>query len=92
MTSVEKINRSLENGEIIIGVFLDLEKSFDTVYQIILLNKLQAFGIRDCLHGWFQSYLSNILYHYVNVSYIIRVTYNIDTTTYIRVLCINLIY
>ena len=65
MTLVGKRNRSLEYGKM---VFLDLKKASDTVYHKIFLNKLQSFGIRGCLHHWFQNYLSNISHYATYVS------------------------
>ena len=37
---VDKITRSLDAGDIVISVFLDLKKSFDTVDHHILFKKL----------------------------------------------------
>ena len=37
---VEKITRSLDSRDIVIGIFLDLKKAFDTVYHRILIRKL----------------------------------------------------
>ena len=39
ITIVEKITSSLDNGDLVIGVFLDLKKAFDTVDHQILLKK-----------------------------------------------------
>ena len=47
ITRVNKIISCLDNGDLVIGVFLDLKKSFDTVDHKILLKKLYAYGVRD---------------------------------------------
>ena len=53
---VDKITRSLDAGDIVISVFLDLKKAFDTVDHHILLKKLYAYGIRGKVLKWFHSY------------------------------------
>ena len=63
---------SLENGESIIGVFLDFSKAFDTVDHGVLLNKLDNYGIRGNALLWFQSYLTDRKQY---------VTYNEATST-----------
>ena len=59
ITLVNKITSSLETGDLVIGVFLDLKKAFDTVDHKILLDKLHAYGIRGNIWTWFRSYQSN---------------------------------
>ncbi len=60
----DRILKSLDNFEDVIGCFLDLTRAFDTVWHKGLLYKLEKYGIRDHvggskLYSWFKSYLSN---------------------------------
>ena len=54
-----KITAALDNGDIVLGVFLDFSKAFDTVDHQILLNKMYKYGIRGIAFKWMESYLSN---------------------------------
>ena len=44
IAQIDKISVALDNGEIVIGVFLEFSKAFDTVNHEILLNKLCTSG------------------------------------------------
>ena len=44
------------------SVFIDLEKTFDTVYHQNLLPKFYHYGIRSLAHNWFRSYLQQFVF------------------------------
>ena len=56
---VDNLIQALDNGEYVLGVFLDFSKAFDTVDHSILFDELYHYGVRGCSYHWFQSYLSN---------------------------------
>ena len=56
----EKIKQACDAGQFACGVFLDLQKAFDTVNHTILLKKLMThYGIRGVANKWFQSFLED---------------------------------
>ena len=61
---------SMDNGEIIGMVTIDLKKAFDTVDHTILLDKLRLIGLDQQSCNWFKSYLSDRMqYTVVNCVY-----------------------
>ena len=58
ITLTETIRKKIDNGQFSCGVFIDLQKAFDTVDINILLRKLELYGIRGKCNNWFRSYLT----------------------------------
>ena len=56
---IETIKKYLDDGEIVCGVFIDLQKAFDTVNHEILLEKFKDYGIRSKQNDWFRYFLTN---------------------------------
>ena len=56
---LDKITAALDNGDIVLGVFLDFTKAFDTVDQRILLNKMYKYGVRGIAAKSMENYLSD---------------------------------
>ena len=55
----EEIRKNLDKGNFSCGVFLDLQKAFDSVDHDILLRKLHHYGIRGICNDWIRSYLKD---------------------------------
>ena len=55
----EHIRSLLDKGEYVCGIFVDLEKAFDTVHHDILCEKIKAYGLRGNINKLLKSYLSN---------------------------------
>jgi hypothetical protein len=54
---IESIQEALDRGLHAIGVFFDLSKGYDVIDHVILLDKLDSYGIRGESNSWFRSYL-----------------------------------
>ena len=53
----ENIRQALDSKKFACGIFVDLQKAFDTVNHDILIAKLEHYGIRGSAKQWFTSYL-----------------------------------
>jgi len=54
---LDDIYQQLDNGNIVIAIYVDLQKAFDTVDHSILLAKLYNYGVRGNVYNWFKDYL-----------------------------------
>ena len=74
---VDNIRSHLDNGNNVLGLYLDLQKAFDTVDHAILLKKLLHYGIRGKAFNILSNYLcnrkqctfvNNTYSHYANIT------------------------
>ena len=55
----EMVREALDSRKFSCGIFVDLQKAFDTVDHGILLSKMDYYGIRGLANNWFRSYLTD---------------------------------
>src|SRR5436190_8850788 len=56
---IESIINSADMGDIVIALFMDLSKAFDSVSHKVLIKVLSRLGIKGPMLSWFKSYLTN---------------------------------
>ena len=52
----ESIRSVLDESKYVCGIFVDLQKAFDTFNHKILLDKLHHYGMHGNMNEWFESY------------------------------------
>ena len=67
VSTTEKICEALDTGHFACSIFIDLQKSFDTMDHDILMLKLEYYGARGITKNCFSSYLHNRK-HFVTIN------------------------
>ena len=56
---IAEILQSFDANQMVLAIFVDLRKAFDTVSHSIIIKKLSALGVGDVELDWFRNYLNN---------------------------------
>ena len=56
---IDRINQDLDEGKVPMAIFLDLTKAFDTLEHVILLQKINYYGIKSIELKLFEDFLQN---------------------------------
>ena len=59
---IDDIRSSVDKGNLVGALFIDLSKAFDTISHAQLLTKLPEYGIKDIELEWFTNYLCRTAY------------------------------
>ena len=63
---IEKIRDAFDKKQFACGIFIDLQKAFDTVNHDILLAKLNYYGVKGTSNMWFETFLKE-RYQYTTI-------------------------
>ena len=51
----EAMRNTFDNKRFGCGIFIDLQRAFDTINHAILLSKLEHYGVYGCALEWFSA-------------------------------------
>ena len=92
---IQYLYDAIDQGHVVLSLFLDIRKAFDSVNHNILLSKLQYYGIRGRALEWFRPYLSNRSQYTVvggETSGILNITHGISQSSVLEPLLFYLIH
>ncbi len=58
-TFVDEFHRTIEKDELMVALFIDLSRAFETIPHKIRTEKLYLYGIRGIALNWIKDYLAN---------------------------------
>ena len=56
---IESVQEAMDRYLHVVGIFLYISKAYDIINHIMLLDKLNYYGVRSSANMWFKSYLTN---------------------------------
>ena len=54
-----KWRRDINEGKVVLSIFVDLQRAFETIDRDILIKKLQLYGVNNSALVWIEDYLIN---------------------------------